>query len=114
MISSPASQRLAQASWKWLRFDPTLLNRARVEALVEAGERVFGGGERIFQRIQRAPIRDFMPRIRGLHASSAPPSAPAICEIRARCEAAGLRPPSYVAVRRWQIEPENPSTRNDF
>ena len=29
----------------------------------------------------------------------APPLAPIVVEIRARCEAAGLRPPSYVAVR---------------
>lgn len=29
----------------------------------------------------------------------APPLAPVVCEIRARCETAGLRPPSYVAVR---------------
>ena len=29
----------------------------------------------------------------------APPLAPVVDEIRARCEAAGLRPPSYVTVR---------------
>jgi putative transposase len=29
----------------------------------------------------------------------APPPAPVVDEIRARCEAAGLRPPSYVAIR---------------
>ena len=31
--------------------------------------------------------------------SEAPPLAPIVAEIRARCEEAGLRPPSYVAIR---------------
>ena len=51
--------------------DETFANRARPDALVEAGERVFGGGERIFERIQGAPVRDFIQRFSKFHASSA-------------------------------------------
>ena len=52
-----------------------LLDRARPDALVEAGQRVLGGGERRFQGIQQAPLRNSAPRtgrgIGGAHASSA-------------------------------------------
>ena len=44
--------------------DKTLGDRARPDALVEAGERVFGGGERIFQRIQDAAVGDFISKAR--------------------------------------------------
>ena len=69
--SSPASQRLAQASWKCVRLTKPSRIGLAPDALVEAGERVFGGGERIFERIQGAPVRDFVQRFCEPHASSA-------------------------------------------
>jgi len=46
VTSSPASQRLAQASWKWVRLIQPPRDRARPQPFVEPGERVFRSRER--------------------------------------------------------------------
>ena len=51
--------------------DKTLGDRARPYALIEAGERILGGGERPQSGTRHRPIRGCAERAGGGHASSA-------------------------------------------
>ena len=83
-------------------FDPTDLWVARplsrradgfVGARPQQGRSGASGSPATSRRSSRATLREqwLVPE--------APPLAPVVGEIRARCEEAGLRPPSYVAIR---------------